>query len=504
MKKRILTAIIAAVICIMSIFPVFANETGVYFTPYDITVASESGAVLYDVVWNDDMTRSILRPMTVLAPVGTQLVVLDEIEFNGELYFAVEYKDFFAYIKSSKALINVQNVGEEAAYPTASERSVIIINKAGTPLRKGPSLAYDTATEAIPYGTVVSYQAVNCEEEAYAQWAYTEHNGVKGWLYICQYGLTSNFDCAVVLDGSSNYTGSLKVLTDGAFLTEAPDPASAKTAEGIPAGTTLSFRYYYEFYDSISAFVEYNGTKGWLRTKTDSAQTATGEKGGIYVLSKNGLPLYTNAFEESAEPAAIVPEGTNLCVDYVYRDAGQSDGEIVEYKWMHTNYNGTDGWIFSADASEYCYMLNAFDLKITAEGGVAMQTAPYDDSEEISVIPKGTTVTCVYEISETKDAEKFYWSYVEHGGKQGWIHNAEEEATYIEGSEKQLDAPFGAQPLEAEKSADAPELVTKPDSSGKNDTEEKSPSTAVIIISVCAGVAVAAAIIVAVVKKKKS
>lgn len=504
MKKRILTAVIAAVLCIISILPAFATETGVYFTPYDITVTSESGAVMYDVVWNDDMTRSVLRPMTVLAPVGTQLVVMDELEFNGELYLAVEYKDFFAYIKSSKALINVQNVGEEAAYPTASQRSVIIINKAGVSLRKGPSLAYDTATEAIPYGTVISYKAVNCEEEPYAQWAYTEYNGVKGWLYICQYGLSDGFDCAAVLSDAVSYTGSLRVLDDGAFLTETPDSASAKTAESIPAGTTLSFKYYYEFYDSISAFVEYNGTKGWLRTKTDSAKTATGEKGGIYIIAESGLPLYKNAFDENDEPAAIVPAGTNLCVDYVYRDAGQSDGEIVEYKWMHTNYNGTDGWLFSADASEYCYMLSAFDLKITADGGVAMQTAPYDDSEEISVIPKGTTVTCIYEISETKDSETSYWSYVEYSGKQGWIHTTEEEAAFVEGSEKQLDSPFGAQPIETEKSADAPEIITEYDVSDENDKEEKNPSTAIIIICVCAGVAVAAAIIVAVVKKKKS
>ena len=350
MKKRILTAVIAAVLCIISIFPAFATETGVYFTPYDITVASESGAVLYDVVWNDDMTRSILRPITVLAPVGTQLVALDELEFNGELYLAVEYKDFFAYIKSSKILINVQNVGEEAAYPTASQRSAIIINKEGVTLRKGPSLAYDAATEAVPYGTIVNYSLVNCEEEIYAQWAYTEYNGVKGWLNLSQYGISDSFDCAAVLSDTSGYTGSLTVLDDGAFLTETPDTASEKTVENIPAGTTLAFKYYYNFYDSISAFVEYNGVKGWLRTKTDSAKTAIGEKGGIYVLSENGMPLYKSAFDESDEPAAIVPAGTNLCVDYVYRDAGQSDGEIVEYKWMHTVYNGTDGWIFSADA----------------------------------------------------------------------------------------------------------------------------------------------------------
>lgn len=504
MKKRILAAIIAVTVCIISAFPAFASETGGYFTPYDITVTSESGAVLYDVVWNDDMTRSILRPITVLVPVGTQLIASDELEFDGELYLAVEYGDFYAYVKKTKITVNVQSVGEEAAYPTASQRSVIIINKNGICLRKGPSFAYDEASESIPYGTVINYGMVNCEEEAYAQWAYTEYNGVKGWLYIYQYGLTNHFDCAFVLSDTDRYTGSLKVLTDGAFLTETPDSSSAKTIENIPAGTTLTFKYFYEFYDSISAFVEYDGIKGWLKTKDGSCKTATGEKGGIYVLTENGLPLYKNAFDESNEPAAIVPAGTNLCVDYVYWDADQNNGELIEYKWMHVNYNGTDGWLFSADTSEYGYMLSAFDLKIAADGGLELYTMPNSEAEVISTVPKDTTVTCIYEISETKDGETTYWSYVEYNGKQGWIHTTENEAVYVEGSEKQLDAPFGAQPIEAEKGTDAPELEAESVPADENTENEENSSKTVIIVCACAAAVIAVIIAAAAVKKKKS
>lgn len=492
MKNKIISAIIAALICIISIVPSFADDSGGYFTPYKIIVSTEPGAVLYDRIWNDDMTRSILRPLTVLAPVGTELTVTDELEFDGEIYLAVEYSGFSAYIKQSKSLISIQNVGEEAAYPTKAERSVAVINPEGVCLRKGPSFAYEASSEAIPFGTVISYSLTNCEEEAYAQWAYTEYKGVKGWLYIYNYGATKSFDCAKIIDADSRYTGLLETLTDGAYLTETPDIASAKTVENIPAGTRLSFKYFYEFYDSISAFVEYNGVKGWLRTRNSAYKVATGEKGGIYVLAEKGLPIYEKPFDENSKPFAVVPANTNLCVDYVFWDAELSGDTVAEYKWMHVNFNGKDGWIFSGDSSDYCYMLSAFDLKINADGGLDLYDAPNAEAKVISTVPKNSTVTCIYEITETKDTAKTYWSYVEYNGKQGWIFSAEGETELVAGSEKQLSSPFGAQPVTEEEIPSAPEFV------------DKKSYTVFIIAGVGAAALIAVIIAVVVIKKKKS
>ena len=123
MKKRIFSAIIAFALFIICSVPSFAAEGGGYFTPYDVTVTAESGAVLYDIVWNEDMTRSAMRPMTVLAPVGTPLTVTDEVEFNGELYLAIEYGGFYAYIQRPKITLNVQNADETSAFSTAASYS---------------------------------------------------------------------------------------------------------------------------------------------------------------------------------------------------------------------------------------------------------------------------------------------------------------------------------------------------------------------------------------------
>lgn len=499
MKKRILSAVFAVIICLTAAMPAFADNGG-YFTPYNITVTSETGVVLYDHVWNADMTRSIMRPMTIFVPSGTQLTVTGEREFEGEVYLAVEYSDFNAYVPLSKVSLQKEIAGTEVAYATAAERSVVIINKDGVYLRKGPSLAYEISSELIPYGTVITYSKVNSQFELDAQWAYTEYNGISGWLYIYQYGTESIYDCAYILSEADGYTGTLEVLTDGAHLTETADPQSVKVAENIPAGTTFTYKYFYENYDSISAFVEYNGVKGWLRTRDSAYKVATGERGGIYVLAGNGLPLYEKPLDESAQVIATLPKNTNLSVDKQYWDAEEVDGKLTETRWMHVNYNGTQGWVYSDDITEYCYMFSAYDLKIAAADSLNLYSEPDEESKVISVVPKDTVVTCVYETKAQKGDIVAYWSFVEYNGAQGWIFSTEEEAVYVEGSEKQLDA--GAHTVPLEITGDAPELtaVNHSPNDGKNGISSKT----VIIICASAAAIAAAAVVIVVIKKKKS
>lgn len=498
MKKKFIAAITAVIIFIISVIPAFATASGGFFTQYEVVVSSESGAVLYDRVWNDDMTRSIMRPLTVLAPTGTQLVVTDEIEVEGTLYLAVTYDGFDAYVKKDKILISVQQVGEDAAYSAANSHSVIIINKDGVYLRKGPSLAYDTVSEPVPYGTVITYEKTNSDFEPAAEWAYAEYNGVKGWLRINQYG--NAYDCAKVLDENDCFTGVLEVLTDGAFLTESVDPDSAKVAENIPSGTKLCYKYYYEFSDCISTFVEYNGVSGWLSTNAADSKIATGEKGGVYVLAENGLPLYKKPFEDNAEHVAVVPVNSNLSVDYAFSETAENSG----YIWMHVNYNGTDGWIFSGDSSEYCYMYRAIDLKINAENGLDLYTAPNTESEVISTVPNGDNVTCIYEIPYESGEETLYWSFVKFGDTQGWIFSTASEAVLVDGTEKYLDTPFGAQKIERDSNSSAPEITVQPSAQPDDANGEKDSSKTYIVIGVCAAVIIIGIVAAVVIKKKKS
>lgn len=489
--KKFFSVLITATVLFCSSIPAFANNGG-YFTPYEVTVDSQVGAVMYDQVWSPDMTRSIMRPITVLIPNGTKLTVMGEREFEGNLYLYIEFSNFDAYVKSKDVTITVDTVGEEAAFDTQGKKSIVIINKDGVPIRKGPSMAYEKATEKnIPYGTVLKYEKINSQYEIDAQWAFIKYKGTEGWIYIYQEGIENIYDCAYILDGSDCYTGVLETLTDGAFLTKYANPSSEVVAENIPAGTELSFKYFYENYDSISAYVEYDGVCGWLRTRNTSYVVATGEKGGIYVLSKEGLPLYEKPLDSSAAPLATVPENTNLCVDKQYWTVEAADGKTIESRWMHVDYNGTKGWIFSDDISEYCYMFSAYDLKINAEKGLDIYAAADTSSEKLSSVPNGKVVPCTYEMEQNSDEGSVLWSFVEYDGVCGWIVSKDTETEYVPLSDNQPDSPLGAETIEHAVPENAPEI--------------KNGVSPVIIVIACVGaVAVAAVVIVVIIKKKKS
>ena len=491
MFKKLLCVIFAAIICVACAAPALADNGG-YFTPFTVKVEAPTGTVLYDQVWNSDMTLSIMRPMSIFVPNGTALTVTGEREFEGEVYLAVSYKDFDAYIQRSKVSMMSDFAGDDLAFPTATEKKIAVINPDGIVMRKGPSLAYGRAVEKnIPYGTVLTYSHTNSKSKDDAQWAYTEYKGTAGWIYIFQCGVENIYDTARVLDGSDTFTGTVRTLTDGAFLTETPYAGSARVAENIPANTELSFRYYYDNVDySVSVYVEHNGIKGWLQTMNKAFKVALGEKGGLYVLAENGLPMYEKPLDTTAQVIATLPRNTNLCVDMQHWFADIKESEIILDRWMHVNYNGTDGWVYCGNSNDCCYMSKAYDLRINADN-ISLYAEPSEDSQVLGTIAKDTSLSCAYEFETVKDNEIAYWSFVSHNGTIGWIFTTEAEASYVEGSEKQLDTPFEAEEINRASAENAPEL-------------KDGLPTNVIIIIVCAAAAVAAIVIVAVVIVKKN
>ena len=493
MFKKLLCIIFAVIICLACVAPAFADNGG-YFTPFTVTVEAAPGTVLYDRVWNSDMTRSIMRPMSIFVPNGTSLTVTGEREFEGEIYLAVTYRDFDAYIQHSKVSLMRDFVGEDLAFPTEAEQKIAVINKNGVVLRKGPSLAYGNVFEKnIPYGTVLKYSKTNSQTEADAQWAFIEYKGKSGWVYIFQNGVENIYDTARVLDSSDIYTGTVQTLTDGAFLTETPNADSAKLIENIPANTSMSFKYYYENLDySISVFVEYNGIKGWLHTMNDTCKVAVGEKGGLYVLAENGLKMYQNPIDASAQSVATLPKNTNLCVDKQFWSSELTESGITIDRWMFVNYNDTKGWVYCGNESDYCYMNSAYDLKINAANGTVLYAEQNESSESLGIIPTGTEVTCVYESKALKGTETAYWSFVNYNGTNGWIFATNDEAALVENSQKVIDAPFGATEIIRTVSEDAPEL------------KDGLPAKLIITIVCSAAVAIATVTVIAVIIKKKN
>lgn len=493
MKRKLLSFFLAVIICFASVVPsVYASVSLGYFSQFTVSVSAQMGSVLYFFNQSADGSQVILRPSTICIPTKTMLIVTDEIEYNGTLFLGVTYRGEDGYIKRTDVNITKPIVGGEATFNTQAKRTVVVANKDGISLRNGPSFAYSTVGEVIPYGTKLSYDKVNCATEYDSQWAYTKHNNVAGWIYIYPYGLPGKASCAGVLDENSNYTGVILTISDGVFLTENADEDSAKVAENIPANTVFSFKYYCENYDSISAYVEYNGVKGWLKTRGIGYKTATGVKGGVYVLNENGIPFYKNANSEE-EPVATVPANANLCVDYLHID---TNGVA-----MHTKYNGDEGWLISSNVNDYIFMENAYDVEVKKADGIDLYENLSKNAEIKAKIPQGTVLTCSYETSVSSGSTTYFCNYVEYNGNYGWIIATNEEAEFIDGSQRQLDAPLGAKALKRMKPENAPEF----DDTVSDPTEEENGlSTAQIIIICVAGAAVIAAAAFIIIKKKRN
>lgn len=493
LKKRVLSLLIAAVICICAALPAFADMGYIHYNEIDVIVSNPDGLVMYYPVWNPEGTEFVFRSMAIFIPSKALLTVRGEYVFNGEIYTEVTYRESNGYIKLSGLIPVDDSFGVENAYKINSPRKIAVINENGVCLRKGPGNVYEEASEVIEYGTVLTYEYTNAEYESISTWAYVEHNGESGWIYIYQGGISGIYDTASVLEKTDFYTGSIEILADGAYLTKTPSPDSEKVISDISAGTKLSSKYFYSFENAVSVFVEYDGVKGWIETSNANNKVAVGVKSGAYILSADGMVLYSDPFDKNSKTEILIPEGTNLPV----KESAIEFVESEDYKrvtWLHTEYNGTDGWICCRDYSECSQMYGTYDLKIIAEDGADLYAQPDIITEPVSVLEKDSVVTVIYETAQTVDNTHFRWNYVECNGSYGWLITNIDETEYVENSENQPDVPPGSEKASEEfmkrDIEEAPELV-----------ENYLP----VIIAVCAATVViaAAVIIFTVVRKKK-
>lgn len=494
MKKRILSLIIAAVICLCSAMPAFADMGYIHYNEIDVIVSNPDGLVMYQPVWDPEGTEFIFRPMAIFISPKSLLTVKGEYVFNGEIYTEVTYRESNGYIKLSGLTPVGDEVSVENGYKISSPRKIAVINENGVCLRKGPGNIYEEASEVIEYGTVLTYEYTNAEYESISTWAYVEHNGESGWIYIYQGGVNKIYDTASVLEKTDFYIGNFEVIVDGAYLTKTPSPDSEKVVTEIPAGTKLSSKYFYGFEGVMSAFVEYDGIKGWIETSNTNYSVAAGVKSGVYVLSDEGMAVYSKPLDRTSKTEIVIPKGTNLPVIETAAEFVESE-DNKEVTWLHTEYNRTDGWICCEDYSECSQMYGTYDLKITAEKGADLYAEPDIIKEPISVIEKDSVATVIYETAQTIDDTHFRWNYVEWNGSYGWLITNIDETEYVENSENQPDVPPGAQAVSEEflqrDTGKAPELV-----------ENYMP----IIIAICAAATVFASLIIFIIilKKKKA
>ena len=493
MKKRIISLIITILVCMAASLPAFADNGSVEIKA---KVTEYPGAVLHELIWTEDYSRNSMRTLPMIASVNTKISITGEFVYNGELYLKTIFNGTEGYIKGSTVTLEESAVGQDSAYKTAGPRSIAVISKDGVSLRKGPSLAYDTVSEPFGYGTVFTYEYVDTEYEPDARWAYVTSDDVSGWVYIYQFAMGINCDFAKVLSENDYYTGKIKTITDGAYLTEMPYSASEKVSENIPEKTVFDFKYYYENYDSIMVFVEYDGVKGWIKAdNSEDYKAALGVKSGVCVFKEGGLPIYTDAFDESSITGSSLSQNSIASVDYTYYEIIKENEETKEKRWMHICSDDAEGWICSDNRNDYGQLFSVADYIISNEEGVTLYAEPDEASDKVATVPKDGVVTVFYEKTNLIEDEYITWLFTEYNGNGGWMLFKAENLEYIEGSEAFTEMPASSEEYEP---AELTESLF--DLSSGN---QKNIKVIAAVAIVCVFVAAIVAVIVIIIRKKK-
>lgn len=212
-------------------------------------------------------------------------------------------------------------------------------------LYKGPSKLYGKIEPEISLsvGTII-------ETEYYDElWAYVEYNGVKGWVYTYTFTTLSPYNESAGMVSISEYHPNIKSVNE---LTLYNNPKTEEET-GVTIHPEVELNTIYTYSSEVHNpyyYVDYNGTKGWVKTIYEDnvimniAYKANQEM-SLKVDNKEGAALYKNPSNKNSS-IGIIPYETKLTPTY------SLNGSHTE-EWYQVKYNDTIGWVNLQDVSYY-------------------------------------------------------------------------------------------------------------------------------------------------------
>ena len=397
---------------------VLADSAGPSIIGYDAIVINKNGAKY------DDGN----------IPYNTKIHVYDEyddgtasacyIEYADDCYagderFNISIKDI-AVLKKEIIPKDLEKVSNQGTSIDLVNSKILVANKSGIKLRKGPAEAYGFYDKKVPYKTILSFKyAINRsgphDSWSYS-WFYVDSDGYKGWI-----------------------DGDICVLVNNPVLTFKEISISDDNGNTIkiPSETVLDTVYY----NYPTSFVNYKEILG----KVDTEKLYIGYK------SKLGYILTTKSTEIKSNGKAItaIPKGEKIKIVYANKDDEYSDSEhhstgpicLSDSEcYYYIEYNGAKGFISSDDVISLYYedkeKITKFDKDLEVysvdyyygEGlneGVTLESysKKYKTTE---VIPANTNVTVYMSniLGEYGTYRSYSISLVKYKNIVGWVINS--------------------------------------------------------------------------------
>jgi len=414
--KKILYLIVLFIILTPVI--IFADGASPVIIEYDAIVINKNGAKVLD-------SKEIIK-------YNSKVRVYDERYENGKLCASVCYineKECGAWsryillsdivpLKEEITLKDIKNSAdkETGESPFSKTNSTIIIfEKDGIKLSKGPAKAYGTYDEVVDYMTTFNSKYVTYggggDGTASSDWYYVDDGKHHGWV-----------------NDSSDANYSVGIMLKGNILTfskvEFQNEDNKKIT--IPAETILNEVYYIS--NGGNYFIKYKYDQGFINDFSYG-----------FDLGYNGLTVRNTKITSIDGKTRIdVPFGEKVTILYAndYDEPGLTPVNDMYY----VQYKNSKGFI-KYNTLIPTYEENVKTNNITLDYDAIMydysvENSIYPDTKKvIETIPKGENITTYYEFEEYvygengSDGYYIYWYLVDYKGKMGIIEMKREETS---------------------------------------------------------------------------
>ena len=393
---------------LLSPFMVLADASGPSIIGYDAVIVNENG-----IKYTDFANKTTVIPynskVRVVWESGDSVTISYVLKNGEEITTGVDKKDILPYDEEINP--NTYKSGENEEDILYKEKSsVIVFDKNGIKLRKGPSEAWKEYDEIIDYMTVLdttyTMYGDNFRGNAANKWFYVENDKYHGWVNTSKIGYKVDME---VLSFSKG-----KLLND-----------SGKEIATIPEETVLDEIYIIEGTNQF--YVKYNFEQGFIdlnyyneKTKKEVHNFDYGVKVTDYVVAKKD----TQITSIDGKVRKNIPYGSKINVIYAFMESEPPILESIN-GYFYGEYAGQKGFIKESDVfvTYYDESQNKFDSKkFTLTHATELYS--YNDEKPIMIIDENNTFDSPYcfvnYYDQNGDVEE-EWCAVKYQNNYGYV-----------------------------------------------------------------------------------
>lgn len=314
--------------------------------PFSAYISNKNGAKYFNISYGSGESNYTIEEVGNLK-YNDKIDIIEEYKVENEIYGYFSIESTFYYIKISD-LKPIDELYEKIDYK--KEENIIVFEKNGTQMRKGPSSTYYSLVDTIPEGTVLKAKFSEEYDTSGVRWLFVEYNGKKGWVNCesNEIGFLYDFSKNVLL------TQKLDVFEDPEYNIKI-DEIDKNTVINTNNLYAVYFNYFFmndemqknfakednEIY--IPNYINYEGKEGFVRLKDYAIECNEN-----YTVKNYEESLFEEPNADSKVLLSSISVGTVLYYDY-YSKVGNDIAKWNHGKWIHTTYDNKSGWVQAVD-----------------------------------------------------------------------------------------------------------------------------------------------------------